>query len=198
MSVALMLYQSGPGVPASRSQAPGLTGIDIVLDILYKNDMMAAADRYREALDAALREYETLGRQRAEMDERLARLAQTIGSLTRLCHLTPTVPFGLTDACRMVLKAAGHPLTALEVRAQLDAMGFDLARYSNDLASIHTVLKRLNHAGEAEFVPRAWEKPAYGWKRPVRVFAVSSREEGEAIVTGASRRARGHQRGRKR
>jgi len=161
--------------------------------------MMAAADRYREALDAALREYETLGRQRAEMDERLARLAQTIGSLTRLCHLTPTVPFGLTDACRMVLKAAGHPLTALEVRAQLDAMGFDLARYSNDLASIHTVLKRLNHAGEAEFVPRAWEKPAYGWKRPVQSIAVSSRAEAEALFTGKQLPGAAHsRRGRKR
>jgi hypothetical protein len=159
---------------------------------------VTSVDRYRPALDAALREYETLARQRSEIDERLARLAQTIGSLTRLCHLVPTVPFGLTDACRMVLKAAGHPLTALEVRAQLDAMGFDLARYSNELASIHTVLKRLNQAGEADFVPRVWEKPAYGWKRPVRVIAVPSREEGEAIFTGASRRARGHQRGRKR
>ncbi len=145
-------------------------------------------DRYRRALDAALREYETLARQRTEIDERLARLAQTIGSLTRLCHLVPTVPFGLTDACRMVLKAAGHPLTAPEVRAQLDAMGFDLARYSNDLASIHTVLKRLNQAGEADFVPRPWDKPAYGWKRPVSSITVSSRSEAEAIFMTGKRR----------
>jgi hypothetical protein len=144
---------------------------------------MPTSDRYRRALDAAMREYEMLGRQRAEIDERIAQLAQTIGSLSRLCNLTPTVPFGLTDACRVVLKAAGHPLTATEVRAQLDAMGFDLTRYSNDLSSIHTVLKRLNEAGEAQFVPRSWEKPAYSWKRPVQVIALT-RAEAQALSCG--------------
>ena len=137
---------------------------------------MATPDRYRRALEAAVREYETLGRQRAEIDERLAQLAQTIGSLSRLCHLTPTVPFGLTDTCRLVLKAAGHPLTATEVRAQLEAMGFDLSRYSNDLAAIHTVLKRLNQAGETQFVPRPWAKPAYSWKRPIQTVVLSEAE----------------------
>ncbi len=134
---------------------------------------MPTTDRYRRALEAAVREYERLGQARAEIDKRLAQLAQTIGSLSRLCNLTPTVPYGLTEACRLVLKAAGHPLTATEVRAQLDAMGFDLERYSNDLASIHTVLKRLNASGEAQFVARAWGKPAYAWSRPARVVALT-------------------------
>lgn len=122
-------------------------------------------DRYREALDEAVREYEALTRQRAELDLRIAQLAQSVGTLTKLCGLVPTVPWGLTDACRMVLKAAGHALTAVEVRAQLETMGFDLSRYSNDLAAIHTILRRLNESGEAEFVPRAWEKPGYQWNR---------------------------------
>jgi hypothetical protein len=154
---------------------------------------MTTLDDYRRALDAALREYETLGQQRAAMDDRLAQLAQTIGALMRLCNLTPTVPFGLTDACRIVLKAAGHPLTATEVRAQLHAMGFDLSRYANDLAAIHTVLKRLNEAGETRFVPRAFEKPAYEWKRPVRVIALSeadAKELGLKPVRTVKRRAK--------
>ena len=66
----------------------------------------------RRALDAALREYESLTRQRADLDARIARLAQTVGSLTRLCGLVPTVPWGLTDACRLVLRGAGQPLAA--------------------------------------------------------------------------------------
>jgi len=142
---------------------------------------MPTRDDYRRALDAAVREYETLAGRRAEIDERLAQLTQTIGSLTRLCNLTPTLSLGLTDACRLVLKAAGHPLTAMEVRAQLGAMGFDLTRYSNELASIHTVLKRLNQAGEAQFVPRVWDKPAYSWARPVRVVTMS-RSEVDAMI----------------
>ena len=123
-------------------------------------------DDYRRALDTAIREYEALTKQRVDLDVRIAQLSHTIGTLTRLCGLVPTVDLGLTDAVRMALRAAGHPLTAVEVRGQLDGMGLDLGRYTNDLAAIHTVLKRLHRAGEAEFVPRAWDRPAYGWRRP--------------------------------
>jgi hypothetical protein len=157
---------------------------------------------YRKALDAAVREYEALTKQRADLDARIAQLAQTVGSLTKLCGLEPTVPWGLTDACRMVLKAAGHPLTALEVRAQLVAMGLDLSRYTSDLAVIHTVLKRLNLSGEARFVPRAWDKPGYAWNAP-RVVAMTREQidrkvaRGEDVTAGA-RAGRAPKRGRKR
>ena len=118
---------------------------------------------YRRALDKAVAEYQALTAERARLDARIGQLAQTIGTLTRLCGMVPTVPWGLTDACRMVLRSAGHPLSALEVRKQLEAMGFELSRYTSDLAAIHTVLKRLNDAGEAHFIARAWDKPAYAW-----------------------------------
>jgi hypothetical protein len=52
------------------------------------------SDEYRRALDVAIRECETLTRQRAELDGRIAQLAQSIGSLTQLCGLAPTVPWG--------------------------------------------------------------------------------------------------------
>jgi hypothetical protein len=119
---------------------------------------------YKAALEAASREYEELTRQRRDLDARIAQLAQSIGTLARLCGYVPTVPWGLTDAVRMVLKAAGHPLTALEVRAQLEAMGVDLSRYASDLAVIHTVLKRLNESDEAGFVAGGWGRPRYEWK----------------------------------
>jgi hypothetical protein len=142
------------------------------------------AEDYRRALDAALREYEALTRERADLDARIAQLAQTVGSLTRLCGFEPTVPWGLTDACRMVLKAAGHPLTAVEVRAQLQAMGIDLSKYTNDLAVVHTILRRLNQSGETQFVPRAWDKPGYAWRPPVTSLAIS-KEQAEALRAGA-------------
>jgi len=118
---------------------------------------------YKKALDAACREYEALTEQRNDIDKRMAQLAQSIGSLTKLCGFVPTVPWGLTDAVRMVLRAAGHPLTPIEMRAQLEAMGIDLSKYTSDLAAIHTVLKRLTDAGEAAFVA-GWGKPRYQWK----------------------------------
>jgi hypothetical protein len=105
-------------------------------------------DDYRRALDAAVREYEQALADRAALETRLAQLQQTIGTLTKLCGFTPTVPLGLTDACRMVLANAATPLTPTAIRDRLDAVGVDLSRYSNPLAAIHTVLKRLVEAGE--------------------------------------------------
>jgi hypothetical protein len=105
-------------------------------------------DDYRRALDAAVREYEALIAQHAELDARIAQLRHSIGALTKLCGYEPTVPFGLTDACRLVLRNSETPLTALEVRDRLRTIGVDLDKYTNPLASIHTVLKRMHDGGE--------------------------------------------------
>ncbi len=120
---------------------------------------------YRGALDAAVREYEALGEQRRAIDRRLAEVAQTIGTLSRLIGLTPTVPLGLTDGCRLVLRA-GVPMTPMEVRERLAGIGFDLDKYASELAAIHTVLKRLNEAGEIRLLARGPGKSAYLWNNP--------------------------------
>jgi len=130
-------------------------------------------ESYRRALEEAIREYERLSKQRVEIDDRIAQLLQTMGNLSRLCNLEPTVKLGLTDACRLALKAAGHPLTAAEVRTRLEAIGFDVSRYSNPLASIHIVLKRLGRSGEVKFTPGLRGKPAYVWKPPIKVIGLS-------------------------
>jgi hypothetical protein len=123
-------------------------------------------DEYRIALDAAVREYEALGQQRRDIDTRLAQLAQTIGTLNRLCGFVPTVFWGLTDACRLVLRGVGHPMTPVEVRDRLEAIGFDLSKYTSSLAAIHTVLKRLADAGEVRFAAVVGSgKFAYEWQQ---------------------------------
>ena len=119
--------------------------------------MSATTDDYRRALATAIREYEALGQQRQEIDQRLAEVAQTIGTLSRLCGLTPTVRLGLTDACRLIVRGAGVPLTPIEVRQRLQAIGFNLSKYANDLAAIHTILKRLNESRELRIVARGNE-----------------------------------------
>ena len=128
-----------------------------------------SSEDYRRALEAAVREYEALGEQRQQIDSRLAELAQTMSTLSRLCGIVPTVSVGLTDACRLVLRGAGLPMSPTEVRERLKSFGFDLARYTNDLAAVHTTLKRLNDAGELRFIarPGTGEK-AYVWDRPAR------------------------------
>ncbi len=126
---------------------------------------------YRTALASAVAEYEVLGEQRREIDSRLAQLAQTIGTLSRLLGLTPTVPLSITEAVRLAMRA-GVPMTPIEVRDRLLSIGVDLSAYVNDLAVIHTVLKRLNEAGELRVVPRVKGSHAYLWSRPSRVVAL--------------------------
>lgn len=135
-----------------------------------------SASQYRDALAAATKEYEELGARRREIDDRLTQLAQTIGTLTRLLGLTPTVPLGITDACRLALRGAGLPLTPVEVRDRLLAIGVDLSIYSNDLSVIHTTLKRLNDAGEIRFVAKTG-KPAYIWNHDVRTIVVKDKAD---------------------
>jgi hypothetical protein len=137
-------------------------------------------DDYRSALDAAIKEYEELGERRRAIDDRLAQLAQTIGTLSRLLGLTPTVPLGLTDACRLALRGAGLPLTPMDVRDRLTAIGVDLSVYTNDLSAIHTILKRLNDAGEIRFVTKGPGKPAYIWN--YALTSKAARDRGEAIA----------------
>ena len=126
---------------------------------------------YRRALEAATREYEELGARRQAIDKRLAELAQTIGTLSKLIGLTPTVPLGLTDAVRLIMRG-GVPMTPIDVRDRLHAIGFDVSKYANDLAAVHTILKRLNESGELRFIPRAPGHHQYTLNRPSTVVAL--------------------------
>ena len=134
------------------------------------------SEDYRRALATAIREYEDLGQQRQDIDKRLAEVAQTIGTLSRLCGLVPTVPLGLTDACRLIVRGAGVALMPTEVRQRLQSIGFDLSKYSNDLAAIHTILKRLNESGELRLVARGSEpgKHAYIWNHGPHVVTLGA------------------------
>ena len=134
-----------------------------------------APEEYRKALDSAIREYEQLGAQRRVIDERLTQLTLTIGTINRLCGFVSNVPWGLTDACRVVLKSAGKPMSPTEVRDRLEAIGVDLSKYTNSLAAVHTVLKRLNQAQEVLFVERPSGKFTCEWRPSIRpvLFAES-------------------------
>ena len=143
---------------------------------------------YRRALESAIKEYERLKAGRDAVETRLAQLRQTIAGLGPLCDLpaesAPSLELGLTDACRSALRASVSGLTPGEVRERIGGLGIDLERYSNLLASIHIVLKRLVAAGEA-FTYRGRDgKPVYAWKRPAIPFAVSDPEQAKALVSG--------------
>ena len=146
---------------------------------------MTQAD-YRAALTAAIKEYEELGQQRRQIDDRLAQLAQTIGTLNKLLGYESSVPLGLTDAVRIVMRG-GLPMTPIEVRDRLTAIGFDVSKYANDLAAVHTILKRLNENGELRFIPREPGKHQYILNR-LQVPVVLSKDVVRAMHENAAER----------
>jgi hypothetical protein len=127
---------------------------------------------YRAALAAAVAEYERLGEERRRIDDRLSQLAQTIGALSRLLGFVATQPLGLTDACRMIYRNAGLPMSPTDVRERMKDIGIDLSVYSNEMAAIHTVIKRLHDAGELRFVTASPGKNLYVWQRPTKAIAI--------------------------
>jgi hypothetical protein len=143
---------------------------------------------YRRALEAAIKEYDQLKAQRDEVETRLAQLRLIISHLGELCALPlerrQSPGLGLTDACRSALRASLGGLTAAQVRERLSSLGIDSNQYSNLLASIHIILKRLVAAGEIWTYKAKEGKQVYAWKRAGVPYAVSDPELATAIVTG--------------
>src|SRR5947209_13985453 len=98
----------------------------------------------RDALDA----------QREEVNARIVQLEQTIACVSPLTSETPherlesiviknAAELGLANAVREVLKNSNTFMTPVYIRDTLVGSGYDLSPYSNPLASIHGVLKRM-------------------------------------------------------
>jgi hypothetical protein len=147
-------------------------------------------NHYKNALDAAKKEMAELLPQHAAIEQRIAKLRQTIATLTALSEDTdeddqvyvPSVfemaatnavtalaglsgkNLALSDAVREVLKASGKPLTSVQVRDGLVRMGINLGKkYTSPLAVIHKALKRLHEKGEAKADADADGKTTYEW-----------------------------------
>ena len=94
-----------------------------------------------------------------ECDKQIGALIQTINAIAPLVGDTPMdapateepeTPLGMTDCIRSILAETEDPLSAAEIRDRLEAMGLDMKSYSNPLATVHTVLRRLTESGEVE------------------------------------------------
>jgi hypothetical protein len=93
-------------------------------------------------------------------DQQINALIQTMNAIAPLVGAEPLPapagaeteagPGGLTDTIRAILTEAGEPLTATEIRVKLEAKGIDMKSYSNPLANIHTILRRLTEAKAVE------------------------------------------------
>lgn len=134
--------------------------------------------RYKDDLANSLAELARLMAQREELEARIAREKKKVAALHDLVGADEDgappegLVSGVTDACRTVLRAAGRALLPIEVRDGVERLG--LPQQANLLASVYTVLRRLELAGEVVEDFEAHRNPggsavkAYRWAGPVQ------------------------------
>jgi tetrahydromethanopterin S-methyltransferase subunit G len=108
---------------------------------IFEKALKAANDEL-ENIDSRLAEIET---ERIQLTARRANLQETATSLSALLgHEQPVTALGLTAACREVVKGSEFPLSAQEVRDQLETIRFDFSSYGNQaISAVNTALNRL-------------------------------------------------------
>jgi len=135
----------------------------------------AALSQAKQDLADSVGELGELQQKAEEIDKRIMDLRQTVSVLSKLCgeqEVDLEDALGLTDAIRVAMTdvPGNQAVTAQDVRLRLESRGFNTRRYGNLLASIHTVLKRLQTKGEISLATIADGKPAYRWgKAPISV-----------------------------
>jgi hypothetical protein len=106
---------------------------------------------FPDALVEAIEALEQLRRERQQLDIRIAKMEQVVAALRSVSERDEDVAAttGFTDAVRSVLKGASERgVSPTEIREGMLALGLELSRYSQPLATIHVVLKRLQRNGE--------------------------------------------------
>jgi hypothetical protein len=141
---------------------------------------MAETD-YKKVLEQAKRdllaEQEALGgllKQQEASERKVMALRQTIAALSRMLdeEFVEEDAMGLTDAVRDIFtqKVGSGTLTTLELRDYLVRVGYDITKYGNVMANIHSVITRLLQRGEiSEAGTRADNKVAYKWNYKIEV-----------------------------
>jgi hypothetical protein len=122
----------------------------------------------KDTLDKFLKELGAGQEEQARLAERVHRIESAIRGLLALtddekefAEYTERLesilkPTGLTDAIRKVFrKDPKMHYSATAVQDKVERLGFSLSGYSNSLASIHTILKRLVKAGQIKQVKGA-------------------------------------------
>ena len=78
-------------------------------------------------------------------------------------HVEMEDVIGITDAVRVALRVSGEKLTAPQVRDAIASRGFNLGRYTNAMATIHQVLRRLVDARQVQSESVGESKATYQW-----------------------------------
>jgi cysteinyl-tRNA synthetase len=93
---------------------------------------------------------------------------------------------GLTDALRQAFKTSNMRLAATDVRLRLESLGYDITRYGNMMAAIHTVISRLVDQGQIrQNGTNNSNKPVYEWISSADTIREALYKHAAAVVSGA-------------
>jgi hypothetical protein len=134
---------------------------------MVEYDRLKERERWKALFESAQDELVDALQERERLETRIRSLQEDIGHLAALCGEPvedPLKELGLTDAIRYVFgKAKPQALNAVGVKNGLVADGYDISEYSNVMASIHTVIKRLLKKKEIESGAAGFEGKTYVW-----------------------------------
>lgn len=108
---------------------------------------------YRQTLQTAVDEWISLQREERRITVRKNHLRQTFQALYPIAYpddvTNPDLTnMSLANAIRLVVGSIDRPISAVEMRGKLMDLGFDLSKYDNPLANIHTAMNRMVEAEE--------------------------------------------------
>jgi hypothetical protein len=125
---------------------------------------------FQESLDAAVKELSEAFGEREELENnldevnyRIDKLQEAIRGLSAICNIDYQTEYsnlfppstgiaqGFTDKVRSIFSENLETrYSAVDIRNKLREMGFPIDKYSNGLATIHTILRRLHKSGEIQ------------------------------------------------
>jgi hypothetical protein len=134
---------------------------------MVEYDLEKEKERLKALLESAQDELVDALKQQESLTYRIRKLQEDIIHLAALCGeavVDPLKDWGLTDAIRYVIgNAKPKSMSATGIRDALVADGYDVSDYSNVMASIHQVIKRLFRKGEILSAPSADGEKRYVW-----------------------------------
>jgi hypothetical protein len=124
--------------------------------------------QFKQTLETARHTRDELIQKRTAIDRELMQQSRVIAAVSELLGETIDSDIGITEATLMVIRGASVPMAPTQVRDELRKVGYDIDSFSNPMASLHQVLKRLEEKGEI------WaDKTQDGKKAYIKAPAVS-------------------------